>query len=146
MVCIALWCHGTSIFNSGSIYLFDCSDSANCFQVAKTANNGAASDRFGFSVSLSDAMAFVGSHGKDRFSGCSLLFSGLPVPQEELPAKCRCGKHMATNNEWIRGARSIKIIPGTQWACVVNPPPEAPKDWVTVWRKVACTCNCLSAL
>ncbi|MCK4873234.1 MAG: FG-GAP repeat protein [Phycisphaerales bacterium] len=64
--------------NSGSAYLFDISDPANPAQIAKLlASDGAAGDRFGWSVAISGTIAIVGAcydddHGGD--SGSAYLF------------------------------------------------------------------------
>jgi hypothetical protein len=64
--------------NSGSAYVFQYSDANGWVQVAKlTASDGAASDRFGQSVSVSGSTAVIGSHmddDKGSYSGSAYVF------------------------------------------------------------------------
>ncbi len=57
---------------SGSAYLFDISDPANPIQIFKLLpNDGAESDRFGYSVAISGTTAIVGARGDDDNGGGS---------------------------------------------------------------------------
>ena len=73
--------------DNGSAYLFDISDPANPAQIFKLlADDGAASDRFGFSVAISGATAIAGAYRDEDngpFSGSAYLFDAAAAP-----AKC----------------------------------------------------------
>jgi len=74
--------------NQGSAYLFDCS-SFPCSQADKlVASDGAASDFFGFSVSLSGPLALVGAYGDDvngnPVQGSAYLFNCTSLPCSEV--------------------------------------------------------------
>jgi len=60
--------------DQGAAYLFDCS-SFPCTQISKlTASDGAASDYFGYSVSLSGSFALIGAYGSNSDRGAAYLF------------------------------------------------------------------------
>jgi len=68
----------------GSAYLFDCS-SLPCNEVDKLeASDGATSDNFGWSVSLSGSLALVGAYGKNSLQGAAYLFNCSSIPCNEV--------------------------------------------------------------
>ena len=87
---------------SGSAYVFeksDSSDETSWTQVAKlTADDGAVSDRFGYSVAISDGIAVVGAYYDISYRGSAYIFEVKlpsppppppppPSPYEEYPIK-----------------------------------------------------------
>jgi len=66
--------------DSGSAYVFVRSGTTWSQQAKLTASDGAYSDRFGYSVSVSGDTAVIGAYGDDNFKGAAYVFAYPTVP------------------------------------------------------------------
>ncbi len=66
-------------FNSGSAYIYQRNADGSWTQQQKlTASDGAASDQFGYSVSISGDYAIIGAHGDESSKGSAYIFQRSP--------------------------------------------------------------------
>jgi predicted amidohydrolase len=96
--------------DSGSAYIFFYDGTSWNQQAKLTADDGAADDFFGWSVSISGSYAIAGAYGDDDnggSSGSAYMFGKILCPAADLTGDCFVNLYdiAAVANQWLQGAK-----------------------------------------